>query len=131
MTHSTANQTTLSKLLAANGDCYETLEKSGSCNNDISEKQFVSVKEYRDSIDWLFRQCNVHYHSCVGLGEFRSFGEQLVRVFGLVVVLDCKRAKDDDRVRFEKAINSAIITEQKNLDRINKLELLKQAIKNH
>lgn len=37
MTHSTANQTTLSKLLASNIDSSQA--KSGSCNNDISEKQ--------------------------------------------------------------------------------------------
>ncbi len=129
MTHSTANQATLSKLSASQAD--STQANSGSCNNDMSEKHFVSVKEFRDSTDWLFRQCNVHYHSCKGLIEFKSFGEQLVRVFGLVAVLDCKRAKEADRVRFKKAVDLAIATEQKNIERINQLEFLKQAIKKH
>ena len=37
MTHSTANQATLSKLSASQAD--STQANSGSCNNDMSEKQ--------------------------------------------------------------------------------------------
>jgi hypothetical protein len=116
MTHSTVNQATYSRL-AANDDSFKAT--SGLLSDDIFEKQFVSVSEYRHSISWLFDQCNRHYHACVGLREFESFGEQLQRVFSLVYVQACKRAKADDLASFDRAIEAAHLCAEKNQLRIN------------
>ena len=57
----------------------------------------VSVKEFRNSVDHLYRMANVDYHACVGAQELRYWVERVERVIGLVVARVCMRAKLVDR----------------------------------
>ncbi len=48
----------------------------------------VSVKEFRNSVDHLYRMANVDYHACVGAQELRYWVERVERVIGLVEALE-------------------------------------------
>ncbi|HBC9085970.1 TPA: hypothetical protein KE767_000895 [Citrobacter koseri] len=70
------------------------------------EKVYVLVDEFRSNICWLYDQSLRHLPACVGNAERLSWRSQALHVLDRVIRLDCKRAKQDDRVMFENAVRS-------------------------
>jgi len=70
------------------------------------EKMYVLVDEFRSNICWLYDQSLRHLPACVGNTERLSWRSQALHVLDRVIRLDCKRAKQDDRVMFENAVRS-------------------------
>ncbi|EPI0765612.1 hypothetical protein ACSYOM_004416 [Vibrio alginolyticus] len=86
----------------------------------------VTVKEFRNSVDHLFRMVNVDYHSCVGHQEVGYWIERTERVLATVRVLECKRAKPVDREEHAKSLESA---ERRLVQAKEKKQLLEARIK--
>ncbi|MBX4558863.1 hypothetical protein CF042_05825 [Klebsiella pneumoniae] len=82
----------------------------------------VSVKEFRNSVDHLYRMANVDYHACVGAQELRYWVERVERVIGLVEALECKRAKPADREEHRKSLEAARKRLEQAAKRIQELE---------
>ncbi len=89
----------------------------------------LNVADFRFEIDHLFDVVNRDYHACVGLKEYRYFHETLKRVFDRVALVTCKRAKVEDKQRFEKAIQAGINCFHSSNERIQKLEDLQAGIR--
>ncbi|MEB2704107.1 hypothetical protein VC191_09910 [Citrobacter koseri] len=70
------------------------------------EKVYVLVEEYRSNICWLYDQSLRHLPACVGNAERLRWRSQALYVLDRVIRLDCKRAKQADRVMFESAVRS-------------------------
>ncbi|STB73267.1 Uncharacterised protein [Citrobacter koseri] len=70
------------------------------------EKVYVLVEEYRSNICWLYDQTLRHLPACVGNAERLRWRSQALYVLDRVIRLDCKRAKQADRVMFESAVRS-------------------------
>lgn len=67
----------------------------------------VSVKEFRNSVDHLYRMANVDYHACVDALELRYWVERVERIIRGVEALECKRAKPADREEHGKSLEAA------------------------
>jgi hypothetical protein len=70
----------------------------------------VKVAELRSTYDRLFRQANVHYHSCVGASEVRNWQTVAKRVLEEALSLKCNRASEYDNDQMAQAI--AALTER-------------------
>lgn len=67
--------------------------------------EWVPVAEYRRRVEHLERVYNGDRHSCVGAGEWECWRRIAVRVLGEVERTECKRAKDEDRIRKADIVN--------------------------
>ena len=66
---------------------------------------FVSVREFRQAIEHLERKIRVDRHSAVGVAEKSRWAEETRRVASSLIATSCKRAKSDDWIRRERAID--------------------------
>lgn len=64
----------------------------------------VSVAEFRNLTDHLFRVCRVDFNACKGESERAKWVEQCRKVAGWVREAGCKRAKREDWDRRESAL---------------------------
>jgi len=64
----------------------------------------VPVSEFRNSIDHLYRLINVDYHSCINTQELCYWVKRVERLIETVKVLECKRAKLEDRDNHKKCL---------------------------
>ncbi|HCH1696720.1 hypothetical protein [Vibrio diabolicus] len=67
----------------------------------------VTVSEFRNSVDHLFKMVNVDYHACVGHKELDYWVERTEKVLNTVKMLECKRAKPVDREQHAKSLVAA------------------------
>lgn len=66
-------------------------------------KNTVKVAAFRNAYDHLYRQANVHYHSCVGAREIRSWIEISKRLLAEYSEIQCSRASVYDKEQMERA----------------------------
>lgn len=70
-------------------------------------RKFVPVAEFRRECDALYRQVNVHYHSCVFAAEVESWVVIAERCIAELEGIDCKRANAFDREYHANALQKA------------------------
>ncbi|MRK19108.1 hypothetical protein FUT48_00270 [Pseudomonas sp. JG-B] len=88
----------------------------------VQARKLVPLREFRQETDRLLRQCNVHYHACVGSHELENWARVTVRIVNEVSPLDCSRAKPEDRDWHRKALEAAADTLERALVRIKELQ---------
>jgi hypothetical protein len=79
---------------------------SGEFTMSNTELKTVKVAEFRNAYDNLYRQSNVHYHSCVGANEVRNWKVVAERVLAQTKLLQCSRANEYDKEQMANAIRS-------------------------
>ena len=67
-------------------------------------KEYLPVADYRDQIQWLYDQSRQHLRACVNNAERLSWRSETLHVLDRVIRVDSKRAKPEDRKRFESAV---------------------------
>lgn len=70
------------------------------------EKTFLLVEDYRRNVQWLFDQSGRHFHACRNNSERLSWRNQTLYVLDIVIRLDCKRARSEDREMFDAAVRN-------------------------
>mgnify|MGYP006185414659 CR=1 FL=1 len=107
MTHSITTPASHTKPFSEQASLQATsrLSKDDIQKNTI--KEAVPVYDFRNAIDSLFDQVNVHYHACVGSGEIADFLARLKRNHTRLLGLTCKRAKPYDFEQYERALAAA------------------------
>ncbi|MER2046538.1 MAG: hypothetical protein ABS943_22255 [Pantoea agglomerans] len=67
-------------------------------------REYLPVPDYRDQIQWLYDQSRQHLRACVNNAERLSWRSETLHVLDRVIHVDSKRAKPEDRKRFESAV---------------------------
>lgn len=67
-------------------------------------KEYLPVAEYRDQVQWLSEQSRLNLRACVCNAERLSWRLQALKVLDRVIRLDSKRAKPEDRKRFDSSV---------------------------
>ncbi|MCX2694984.1 hypothetical protein OO256_28690 [Pseudomonas sp. DCB_CB] len=70
-------------------------------------RKFVPVAEFRRQCDALYRQVNVHYHSCVFAAEVARWVDAAEQQIADLEAIDSKRAKPEDREYHARALQAA------------------------
>ncbi len=68
-------------------------------------KEYLPVADYRDHIQWLHDLSRLHLRACVGNTERLNWCSQALNVLDRVIRVDSKRAKPEDRKKFESAVS--------------------------
>ncbi len=68
-------------------------------------KVFVPVSDFRDQIEFAFDAINCHWHSCVGEDERVQWFINAMERFNSLSKIDCKRAKPEDRDRYDSVFD--------------------------
>mgnify|MGYP006980085189 CR=1 FL=1 len=67
-------------------------------------KEYLPVADYRHHIQWLYDQSRLHLRACVNNTERLSWRSEALHVLDRVIRVDSKRAKSEDRKRFDSAV---------------------------
>lgn len=72
-------------------------------SNNAKGKENVTVKEYRNKINFAFDSINSHWCACHGKTEKVSWFVAAILRFSELELIECKRAKPEDHAYYKQA----------------------------